>query len=72
MVVKVLKKIGYFSAEMRPYLGKKSKNQKIKNLTWHSYGEAYFVGLGLILALEIDLELSFFDWDFFKNKNFVL
>ena len=53
----------------RPYLGKKSKNQKFDG---QNCGEAYFVCLSQNLALEIGLELSFCDFEpFFKNKNLV-
>ena len=35
-------------------------------------GEAYFLGLSQVLAVEVDLELSFFDIEqFFKEKLFL-
>ena len=57
----------YFSAEMQPHLGKKSENQKFDG---YNCGEAYILDLSQVMALEIDLELRFSDFQpLLKNKN---
>ena len=55
--------------ETGPYLDKISKNQKCDPLYCQ---EAYFKGLSQILAPEIELEFSFFDFEqFLKTKTFL-